>query len=499
MSSGPVFPEGRTIYVGGKPANEQVSSPANDATPHGQQVHPDQLPRENADPATTRAAKKAAKKALHATPPAGAVIPTMGLRARQYAFNMARGRHDKVPPLGKKEQRLRAERLARETVVAEDARATAWLKAVFNPSKALVNGEMLAWEGLQGVVSVQNQKGGAGKTTLIAPLASKAAQLSKLPVLLLPIAANGGSTNLKAGANSKNTLSILELEALMIELTKDGTITADANKVFAKLYHNESGLFVVSQKAPPPSFTGTRLRWLVLELKKLFPLIFLDGGNAVAQADGSPGGNLEYMAAALSDLVIFPAITTVADSAEMMGETMDALAALNQDSKLARSLVVINAFRAEKDDIAYWVMCAEYKVERYTDETVRPIGPRDIPIRVAPRVESERPKAKLMLVPWDQHLVDNPIPDLNEVTEETHRVYLQILFEIAQRVAERRRIDLHVLDQIMAADAAQYDTSKGEYYGAFNDSDDLDPTTEQQHPAQDTPSGQAFSAVGHNR
>jgi cellulose biosynthesis protein BcsQ len=441
-----------------------------------------------AQPQPTRAeqraaheAAKAAKKAKHVAPE-DAVLPTMGVRSWLYAFNKVIGRADKVPALGKKEQALRDAQLAEAALRTKAEHNTEWLKHVFNTRGATVDGERLQWHALRGVASIHCQKS-VGKTTLAVLLASMLARLTNAPILLLPVAANDGSTNLKAGAIDRNTMTIIELEALIAELKQAGGGVVDPAEVYSRLRRNDDGVFVVSQVAPPPGFSGHRLRLLLVELQKIFLFTFLDGGNSVAQYEGAPGGNLEYMAATISDLLVFACLTSVSESPDMMGKTMDALKIVRQDSKLARSLVVVNGFKPAEHNVDDFVMFAENKVERFTDGTVRPYGSREVPIRVAPRTDGERPLAKMMMVPWDQHLVNNPIPKLDELDEATYRAYLDILFEIVQRVAQQRGVDFDLLDKILAADAATYDTSGGAYYAAFDDSgkieeDDTEPTTE---------------------
>jgi MinD-like ATPase involved in chromosome partitioning or flagellar assembly len=348
------------------------------------------------------------------------------------------------PSLSKKD--IENRRHERELQMADDREAYIIdkLQHIFNSANATVGGEELQWKAFRGVVAILNQKGGSAKSSLSVAIANIIATVTKKAVIIVPATRNPGSTTLKAGASAKDTLNLLELEKLLLELTNNKQNIANTNDVTERLRHNGYGVYVVAQTQLPDDFNGLRLRWIIEQLRGAFPFVVLDTGNDVARQNG-----VEFEASRQADALVFTCATNMPDSPNLMGKTMDSYSILSNIEKLSRSLVVVNGTGPD-EDVEYWAKVAEHKL----DEQGRVIGVRDFKYCVLPRGEGKSRTGKMIFIPWDESIVNHPVPQLNLLRQETYRAYLEVVFEIIMSIGKERKLDFETLDVILEADAA---------------------------------------------
>jgi hypothetical protein len=409
-------------------------------------------------------ATKPPKQKRVRTAPEGTPIPTMGVPGRTYWLLCLVGRPDIVPRLTMKE--TRHNELKAEVKASMDQ--LSWLKRVFNTWAATVDGELLEWTDFALVVAFFNEKGGSGKSTDAVLVGNFFAKYLGCSTLIMPIAANDGSTASKAATEDKNTKDLIHLEKILKNLTQDGTVKADANVVKSHLHKNEAGAYVLAQNALPSNFGGRRLRWIMDQLKPMFQIIIEDTGNDIARYGGPKqglplGGNVIYEAGYQADILVFPCSTSMPDSYGTMGKSMDSFVHLRDPDKLSRSIVVVNGHRPS-DPIAQWVMFAENRVNNFD----QPLGGRqfntlEMQYRVSKHSEGHNPKGKLVLIPWEDFLKNNSQPDFDKLRPATQRVIQQLVYEIVVRAGQHKGVNFSILDQIRAADeeALKYDPFGG--------------------------------------
>lgn len=422
---------------------------------------PDNTTDKKVKAATPKPDKMAERQAqLESKLASGSYIPELGFPAFLYGLNKLFRHPEKLPRPTKKENVRRANEAVEHAILARSQYVHERIKDATNFWTAPINGEVKEWDALGTVIVTANQKGGSGKSTVGTLLGDYFADEHDLLTIILPIAANDGSTALKAGAEDAHTANLVQLEALLKELTQNGTVKADAKKVTAKLRKNDKGAYVVAQAALPSNFGGMRLRWVLNQLKQMFQVIILDTGNELARFGGRKqglpsGGNVSFEAGMQADVLIFTCNPEVSDSPILMGKTMDSYAAIGNKRKLENAIVVVTGHKDGEHDVADWVKFAESKV----DMLGRPIGPRDFPFRVAKRVAGESPKGALVLMPYEESLKRSPRPVLADMQPATQRVIEELAYQVVVRTCINQDRDLADLDAIKQAHRDELDYS----------------------------------------
>lgn len=323
-----------------------------------------------------------------------------------------------------------------------------WLTDVCNTVSAHVDNEIQTWYPIAGVVYVSNHKGGVGKSSVSVELANKLAQKSEGGVLLLPIASNDGTTHVQAAVVGEHTLTLIQLEQALLELTNNGTQRANSKMLKSMLRYNANRVYVIAQESLPNSFGGKRLAWIIDQLKEIFQFIVLDGGNDVARFDEQDkslpeGGNTEYAAAKVADVILVSAYTQVSASFKGIGDTMKHFSLLDDKAKLARSIVVINGHRPS-DPIDIWVKYAQNIVEERPD-----LGERLTPL---PYDFDVKGKGKLSLMPWSDKIRSSKTNELELLDTAGHMALTELTYEVVQRIADQQQIDVERLYRILSAD-----------------------------------------------
>lgn len=403
--------------------------------------------REAAEEDTPESPTKRPKSAR--SPDPSKAIPTMGLPAALYWLLRRVGRPDIVPRLSKKELRITKARSEEEQAVAQEAANDQFLHDVFNPTRKIVDGSLLVWTSFRGVIAVLCQKGGAAKSVTAAILAAIIAMYTRgANVLLLAATQNPGSSTMKAGVSREETITLLELEELLLELTENRTKRANPNDVRDKIRRNQYGVYVIAQSMLPDDFDGDRYRWILEQLREIFDIIVQDTGNVVGRV-----GSVEYEAARQADHLIFTAWTGMPDSPTLMGETMDTYASLNHRGKLTRCSVVISGvegdLNATKTRLA-WAMYAEARVNDYGV----PVGVRDFPFKVIKHNDGDAPSGALHLIGNDPFLASEAVPVLEELSQDTLRRYKTMAVDVIRRIGMYQGKDFAVLDSILMAKLA---------------------------------------------
>lgn len=371
------------------------------------------------------------------TAPAGAIIPTMGWPAILYRFRTMRGRPDLVPGLSKKEQQLLAAK------AADDREATiiSWLENVFNTHRATVDGEVVAWSSFRGCIAVFCHAGNAGKTLLSVMFPNILASLTHASTILVPATKNPGSTTAKAGVDRNDTLSLLQVEKIILDAEAAGRpITSDEIKKL--IARNKYGTYVLAQQQLPRDFDHLRLRRIVNVLKTLFDIVVLDTGNNVSEEDG-----VEAEAFSLADLPLFVCAPYIKpESPVLMGETMDSYAGDGDNTKLTCSIVVVTGTKPT-DTVETWAKFAETRVS----DTGVMIGPRAFKYRVMKHTEGDTPTGRMFFVDMDVNIENNPAPGVEDLSQRSFRSYLEIIAETIYRVGVMRKVDFGILEKILEA------------------------------------------------
>lgn len=391
------------------------------------------------------------------TAPPDALIPTMGFPAILYKTSCLFGHPEWVPSISKKESAFIAQRDEKRRRDMDRANKQAWLSAYFNSAGELVYDEeqgrlvKLTWDAQSIVVSVLTQKGGAGKTedtVRLSRVFAKKIKPAAGPILVIPATRNPGSTTRKANVRVVDTLTIPEVYELLLSLEAEASAAAhreigseklgfayiDANRITDKLGKNEDGVYVIAQTRLPADFTAKKYAWVLSRLKRIFRVIIQDTGNNTAKQ-----GEIEYMAAQMSDVLVFVCSTAMEDSPELMGETMDSYSILNRKDMLSAAITVINGLRPD-DSLDNWVRFAEFKVNEQGNIT----GLRDFPYKVASR-DGMRQTGTLMAIPWDDAIFRR---QGEPIAQETEDAFLDLAVQIALTKGKLQNLDFDKLDRI---------------------------------------------------
>ncbi len=350
---------------------------------------------------------------------------------------------------GKRKQRAIEAQLAHEAREARRDSNVAFLDTVFNANAepVTIGGMQYQWDALTGVIlGLYCQKGGASKSVSASTTAAMVSMLTGAPTLELAATQNPGSGTMKAGIARSQTRDLLQVEALLLELSENGTKKIDAEDFRKKIRRNKYGVYVIAQSQLPDDFDGKRFRWVLQQLRGMFAFIVADTGNYLGRV-----GTIEHESAVQADHLVFTAWTGMPDSPVLMGETMDSYVSINNPAKLSRCTTLINGVQGDihSDEVRrHWALFAEAKVNDYG----RPIGVRDFPYRVIKHNDGDKLSGALHLIPYDHYLATMAVPSLSEIADETYDAYLEFIVDTIRRVCVARGLNMQILDATIEAE-----------------------------------------------